>query len=218
MAPHPAMVVTSSVAVRYKFSTIPTKLTRLFFLSARVFSNSLLPQLSADMPLHSTADRLHRITVRNRRLTFMQQKLIPEGFFESILLDMQEFPPSIQDWLSSTETKDRNQPLLSTSNEEEASAVLNVASGSTEITASDTNAEYLHEDTAQLQRERLQAAYALFMAGGWPGFDYDEVDENERYDNHQQAESDLQDLYFDEQEPSGIELDFQCTDTGLQDY
>lgn len=69
------------------------------------------------------------------------------------------------------------------------------------------------EEAEQVWRETMTLR---FLEGRDDDVDYNDIDNNEEYDDYQQIERDAQDAYFDAESPS-VE-DMTSGDTGVQDF
>ncbi|CAG8484327.1 10894_t:CDS:2 [Ambispora leptoticha] len=81
----------------------------------------------------------------------------------------------------------------------------------------DKNMENLSsEELKELREEFIDIMREKFISGNDTEFDYDQIDYNEEFDNVDQETNDIQDDYFDKEEPN--DTTESNNDTGILDY
>ncbi|CAG8576980.1 3179_t:CDS:2 [Ambispora gerdemannii] len=81
----------------------------------------------------------------------------------------------------------------------------------------DKNIENLStEELNELREELIDIMRGKFISGNDTEFDYDQIDYNEEFDNTDQETNDIQDNYFDKEEPNDTTENNH--DTGILDY
>ena len=161
--------------------------------------------------------------VRNRRFVYMQRVLVPDGYFERIVDDIVEMDAVLN------EEQDDARMDASDDGDSNSEGTPSTASPSVYTAAHGTVTNLPphavpdlsdQDERMQERKWRVQAAQELFLAGVLPDMEYDDIDENDVYDDWQLMDREQEEAYFNQPDENDDDDDEKvvCTDTGTLDY